>query len=107
MVKFVGSTELPLSIVDNKHFTTYVKEYLQTRYARIGRNTLRSDTIYYFLGPKNQIILDLQKYGGVISFTSYLMECINKKKGYIVATVHYINTLWVIHKKKKKKNYRF
>ena len=98
MVKFVAAAELPLAIVDNEHFVNYVKQYLQPRYVGVSRNTLRSNTIEYFLNAKRLLIGDLEKYGGVISLTSDLWEGINKR-GYIAATAHYIDPLWVMHKK--------
>ena len=98
MVKFVAAAELPLAIVDNEHFVNYVKQYLQPRYVGVSRNTLRSNTIEYFLNVKRLLIGDLEKYGGVISLTSDLWEGINKR-GYIAATAHYIDPLWVMHKK--------
>ena len=70
MVKFVAATELPLAIADNQHFISFVKEYLQSRYVGVSRNTLRVDTINYFNNSKQQLIMDLQQYGGVISLTS-------------------------------------
>lgn len=42
MVKLVVSVELSLSILDNNHSTTFVKEYLQPRHAGIIRNTFHS-----------------------------------------------------------------
>ena len=98
MVKFVAASELPLAIADNQHFVNYVKTYLQPRYVGVSRNTLRADTIKYFLHTKQLLINDLEKYGGVISLTSDMWEGINKRC-YIAATAHYIDPLWVMHKR--------
>lgn len=52
MVKFIVGAELPLSIVNNKHFIVFVKKYLQPRCIGISRNTFHSDTINYFIRTK-------------------------------------------------------
>lgn len=98
MVKLVAGAELLLTITDNQHFISYVKEYFRPRYAGVSQNTIRSDTIEYFIHTKQQWITDLKKYGGVISLTSDLWEEINKR-AYIAATVHYIDPLWCMHKR--------
>lgn len=72
MVKFIVGAKLPLSIVNNNYFTIFMKEYLQPIYVRISRNSLYFDTIYYFIKTERQLIHDLYKYSGVISFTSNL-----------------------------------
>ncbi|XP_022847535.1 uncharacterized protein LOC111370058 [Olea europaea var. sylvestris] len=87
MVKYIAGSELPLAQTDNQHFVIFVKECLQPRYAGVSRNTLRSDTIEYFLNAKKTLIADLEKYGGVISLTSDLWEGINKR-GYMAATAN-------------------
>lgn len=65
MVKFIIGVELPLSVVDNDHFTTLVKEHLQLRYVWTSRNTLCNDTLEYFVRNKNQLLSDLHKYDGI------------------------------------------
>lgn len=89
-VKIVVSAELPLSIVDNEHFTIFVKEYLQRRYEGVSKNTLHFDTIGYFYRIKNQLISNLNKCGGVIYLTPDLWEGINKKS--------LINSNYTLHK---------
>lgn len=87
MVKLVVGVELPLILIENQHYVSYGKKYLQSRYVVVNRNTLRSDTIQYFTSTKQQLIIDLQNMGGVISLISDIWEGINKIV-YIVATAH-------------------
>lgn len=65
IVKFAANTKLSISIVDNKDFTKFMQDYLQSRYISIIRNTLCSVNVDYRT-RKNMQIHDLKNYGRAI-----------------------------------------
>lgn len=98
MAAYVAAAEMPLTMIELEHFTRLVQKYLQPRYNSYCRNTLRSDAIKLYNRRKQTAIENLKTFDCVISFTSDLWTGVNKK-GYLAATAHYIDHLWIMHKK--------
>ncbi|KAF7148618.1 hypothetical protein RHSIM_Rhsim03G0138800 [Rhododendron simsii] len=94
---YVAAAEQPFTFGDDIRFEYFVKNCLNPSFAKVSRNSTRSDTKKAHSKVKKDLISELASLGA-ISFTSDMWSGINNR-GYICVTAHYIDSSWSLQKK--------
>ncbi|KAL7152809.1 hypothetical protein ABFS83_04G123800 [Erythranthe nasuta] len=85
--------ELPLSIVDYIGFRKYSLA-LQPLFKMISRNTIKRDILKIYEAEKAKIMRFVEKNASRIAITTDMWTSINRKRGFMVFTGHYIDECW-------------
>ncbi|KAI8574511.1 hypothetical protein RHMOL_Rhmol01G0360200 [Rhododendron molle] len=94
---YVTAAEQPFTFGDDIRFEYFVQNYLNPSFAKVSRNSTRSDTKKAHSEVKKDLISKLATVGA-IGFTSDMWSGINNR-GYICVTAHYIDSSWTLQKK--------
>ncbi|KAI8534491.1 hypothetical protein RHMOL_Rhmol10G0094100 [Rhododendron molle] len=94
---YVAAAEQPFTFGDDIRFEYFVKNCLNPSFAKVSRNSTRSDTKKAHSKVKKDLISELATVGA-IGFTSDMWSGINNR-GYICVTAHYIDSSWTLQKR--------
>ncbi|KAF7113037.1 hypothetical protein RHSIM_RhsimUnG0167500 [Rhododendron simsii] len=94
---YVAAAEQPFTFGDDIRFEHFVQNCLNPSFAKVSRNSTRSDTKKAHTEVKKDLISELATVGA-IGFTSDMWSGINNR-GYICVTAHYIDSSWTLQKK--------
>ncbi|KAL0006933.1 hypothetical protein SO802_008435 [Lithocarpus litseifolius] len=90
LARMVILHEYPLSIVDHIRFIEFVKS-LQPFFKLVSRNTLKSDIIKIYDNEREKALKTTDKNGSRMAITTDMWTSTNKKRGFMVITVHFID----------------
>ncbi|KAF7151268.1 hypothetical protein RHSIM_Rhsim02G0026300 [Rhododendron simsii] len=94
---YVAAAEQPFTFGGDIRFEYFVQNFLNPSFAKVSRNSTRSDTKKAYSDVKKELISEFASLGA-IGFTSDMWSGINNR-GYICVTAHYIDSSWTLRKK--------
>ena len=82
-------------MVDHIGFREFVKS-LQPLFKLVSRNTLKSDILKIYDNEREKALKTMDKNGSRMAITTNMWTTSNKKRGFMVITVHFIDQTWTL-----------
>ncbi|XP_065625311.1 zinc finger BED domain-containing protein RICESLEEPER 2-like [Quercus suber] len=95
LARMVILHEYPLSMVDHIGFREFVTD-LQPMFKLVTRNTLKSDILKIYDNEREKALKITDKNGSRMAITTDMWTSSNKKRGFMVITVHFIDHTWTL-----------
>jgi hypothetical protein len=95
VIIWIISNQQPFSIVENEKFIRMMNIF-DSRYKLPDRHQIKEMVINEFNSHHKNIIYDLQKIPGKVSFTADMWTSTLSSEAYLGLTIHYINQNWVL-----------
>ena len=90
LARMVILHEYPLSMVDHIGFREFVTD-LQPMFKLVTRNTLKSDILKIYDNEREKTLKMTDKNRSRMAITTDMWTSNNKKRGFMVITVHFID----------------